>query len=153
MTNKNKIPWYDRDMGWKGIVGWGLGIILLAAGIIALVNYLTKKPTKDNFHFEVTPAKKCSQGPYMTQSGKNHELCKKMWDSKEGRDQIAKYSCLNSQCCGSGLGEGINMGDQWGSGLYVGRPLHFERTPMSNHLWQNEMCNPPILQKDHPSVL
>ena len=40
-----------------------------------------------------------------------------------------------------------------GTGLYSGRPIHFEYTPMSNDLWENEMCNKPILHDNHPSVL
>ena len=147
MTNNNS--WFNVFTDFNHPVGFIFMLTILGLVIWVVVRIAHK----DKFHFEVTPAKKCSEGPYMTQSGKDHELCKKMWASKEGRDQIAKYSCLNAQCCGSGLGEGINMGDQWGSGLYLGRPLHFERTPMSNHLWENEICNPPILQKDHPSVL
>jgi hypothetical protein len=114
--------------------------------------------------FEVTPAKKCSMGCYMTQSGPNHDLCcgkNGMWNTKKGRAEIAKYTCLNGAC-----GEADGMiphgaplrgqplpGNPWGVGQYTGTPLHFQRTPMSNHLWKNEMCNPPILQKNHPSVL
>jgi hypothetical protein len=114
--------------------------------------------------FEVTPAKKCSMGCYMTQSGPNHDLCcgkNGMWNTKKGRAEIAKYTCLNGACGeadgmippGAPLGEEPLPGNPWGVGQYNGMPLHFERTPMSNYLWKNEMCNPPILQKNHPSVL
>tara|TARA_Y100000389_G_C17402932_1_gene486399 strand:- start:35 stop:478 length:444 start_codon:yes stop_codon:yes gene_type:complete len=93
----------------------------------------------ENFRFEVTPAKKCALGPYMTQSGPNHELCKKMWSSKEGREQISKYSCLNGDC---GKASGMEPSFPYGGGAYTGRPLHFKRDPpMSNHLWQNDMCS------------
>jgi hypothetical protein len=119
------------------------------------------KKRKDNFHFEVTPAKRCSLGPYMTQSGPNHELCKKMWGSEKGRAQIAEYTCLNGDCAGADgmappgkyLKGNPVPGNPFGTGMYNGMPLHFERTPMSNALWKNEMCAPPILQKNHPSVL
>ena len=135
-----------------------LGAAALFLLVVVVVGVITLK-RKDNFHFEVTPAKKCSLGPYMTQSGPNHDLCKSMWNSAKGREQIAKYTCLNGQCAGAdGMappGKYVNPapGNPFGTGLYNGMPLHFKRTPMSNALWQNEMCSPPILQKNHPSVL
>tara|TARA_Y100000389_G_C17471034_1_gene530936 strand:- start:5563 stop:5784 length:222 start_codon:yes stop_codon:yes gene_type:complete len=72
-------------------------------------------------------------GPYMTQSGENHELCEKMRNTEEARAEIARYSCA----CGG----------------HKGSPLHMEFTPMSNANWENEMCTKPIVQKNHPSVL
>ena len=110
---------------------------------------------------EITPAKKCSMGPYLTQSGPNHEMCKKMWSTKEGRAQIADYTCLNGQC---GVDSGMippgkflegnpPPGKPWGVGEYNGMPLHFEYTPESDANWNNPRCNPPILRKDRPQVL
>ena len=103
----------------------------------------------EKFHFEVTPAKKCSLGPYMTQSGQDHELCKDMWGTPKGRDRISRYSCLNGDC---GLPSGLTPSDKplkdsplpgnpFGQGQYLGLPLRFEYSPMSNALWKNEMCS------------
>lgn len=72
------------------------------------------------FHFEVTPVKRCEGGPYMTQSGPDHEMCKQLLATKKGDIQYNMYNC--------------------GSG-FVGRPVHFEYTTMSDGMWNNEMCN------------
>ena len=72
------------------------------------------------FHFEVTPAKRCEGGPYMTQSGPDHEMCKQLLATKEGNIQYNMYNC--------------------GSG-FIGRPVHFEYTTMSDGMWENEMCH------------
>ena len=90
---------------------------------------------QDGFHFEVTPAKLCDGGMYMTQTGPNHGMCKKMWMTNAGRQELGHYNCLNGGCDNQGL--------------YNGRPLHMERTPMSDALWQNQMCSPPILSEGY----
>lgn len=87
----------------------------------------------DGFHFEVTPAKKCEGFPYMQTS--NPELldyCDKLLSNPQGRKD---YDMVN---CG---------------GAYVGRPVKFDRTPMSNDKWENEMGNNPWLNKLDPCVL
>ena len=136
-------------------VAWSVGLIVsLLIGVAALFGiYKWGKVcgSNDGFHFEVTPAKRCSLGPYMTQSGPNHELCKKMWSTPEGRDQIAYYTCLNGQCFSPSQGD--TTGKPMGAGLYSGMPIHMPMTPMSDSMWQNKMCNPPIVQKGHPIVL
>ena len=35
---------------------------------------------RDDFHFDLTMAKKCEGYPYMTQNGKQHEECKNPWE-------------------------------------------------------------------------
>ena len=109
------------------------GLIILVIVLTALLLGRVLYRNKDSFRFEVTPAKKCRMGPYMTQSGETHELCEKMRSTEEGRAEIARYSCA----CGG----------------HKGSPLHMEFTPMSNANWENEMCTKPIVQKNHPSVL
>ena len=95
-----------------------LGTIL----IFILFKFLkVSKYQKDNFHFEVTPEKKCEGWPYM-QSSANPELkkyCNKLFSTKEGRNRIKQVSCTNG---------------------FVGRPIHLESTPISNNKWQNERC-------------
>lgn len=92
--------------------------------------------SSENFHFQVTPEKLCQGGPYMISSAPKEvqDYCYKLWSTPEGRCDYAKFNCT-------------------GPG-YVGRPLHFERTPMSNDMWQNSMCDDRV-KKDrfYPSVL
>ena len=129
---------------------------LLTVLFLALVFKFTKVcEISDGFSlssggFQVTPAKLCGAGPYMTSTGPYHEMCKKMWSSPEGRAYIGEYNCLNGTC---GPGLGASIGHPYGEGLYNGRPLHFERTPMSDKNWENNMCQPPVLQEGHPRVL
>ena len=69
----------------------------------------------------------------MTQSGKNHIYCKQLLNSTNGIYEYQRYNC---------------------NGLYYGRPYNNgERTPMSDSLWENHMCNKPVLTPDSPAVL
>jgi len=100
------------------------------------MNYKTLESVWSNNptdNFQVTPAKLCEGGTYMTNGGPNEKMCQKMWSTKDGKSEISKYNCVE--------------------GKYNGRPVHFEFTPMSSPLWRNEMCNPPILSKNSPKVL
>lgn len=74
------------------------------------------------FHFEVTPEKLCTGGPYMISSASKNvqDKCNKIWSTPEGREKLKQVNC-----------EG---------GMYNGSPVHFEFTPMSNDKWENEMC-------------
>jgi len=91
-----------------------LSIIFTGIFYLILCTY-----SKEKFHFEVTPEKKCVGGSYMTQSGPNHEYCKKLRSTPKGRESIDKYSC--------------NKGT-------VGMPKALERTPMSDSSWNNPLC-------------
>ena len=70
--------------------------------------------SKDNFNFEVTPEKLCDGGPYMW-SEKNAKMC-----SELSNDKYYKYNCQG--------------------GLYNGRPVNFEYTPLSDDEWENSRC-------------
>lgn len=83
---------------------------------------------------EITPEKRCDGGKYLTG---NNEYCNNQWSTEEGIKNLSKYNCINN-------------GRQ---GLCHGRPLHFNRTPISNSNWENETTDYPILQDEHPSVL
>ena len=160
-----------KNFNAKELIPWVVAAVLLLG--VAVVIYLIAKQHKDPFDvkvgpgpqikglLEITPAKKCSLGPYLTQSGPNHELCQQLWSTKQGRDQIADYTCLNGQCTlGSGMlppGKFLKNnpppGKPWGTGQYNGMPLHFEYTPESDANWNNPRCNTPIVRKDRPQVL
>jgi len=79
----------------------------------------------ENFHFEVTPSKKCAGGPYMHQSGPENTNCKELLSTQDGIDDYNEYNCDNP-------------------GFY-GRPVHFEYTTLSNDMWQNERCTGPFV--------
>jgi len=147
---------------------WVIAAVVLVGAAIGLCVFLAKK---DNFKttagpgvqglLTITPEKACSMGPYMTQSGPHHEYCKKLWSTPEGRRAISHYTCMNGDCqvadgmqpAGKNLKGEPLPGNPYGVGQFNGMPLYFERTPMSNAMWNNEMCCPPVLQKDHPQVL
>jgi putative membrane protein len=54
--------WYDHDMGWWGYAGMGIGMVLfwalLIAGIIALVMFVTGRPTRQGPPLEEPSAEK-----------------------------------------------------------------------------------------------
>ena len=140
-----------KKFNTENLIPWAVAIVLLI-GVGIVVYLISRKKSKDGFHFEVTPARRGSLGPYLTQSGPNHELCKKMWSTKEGREQISEHNCLNGQC---GVASGMippgkflkgnpPPGKPWGVGQFMGRPLHFEYTPESDANWNNPRCNPRV---------
>jgi len=95
----------------------------LCATLTFVLTYKIAKignPQTDNFHFEVSPGKKCRGYPYM-QSGnpKLLEECTKFLSTEEGKKMA---SC---------------------DGMYVGKPSSFssfEYTPESDHNWENKRC-------------
>jgi hypothetical protein len=91
---------------------------LIIWGIFLLYNHLTKD-IKDNFHFELTPEKKCEGGSYMwSSSPEKQALC-----SKFSKEQLARYECP--------------------AGLYNGRPIWRQgagNIPLSDDNWQNTTC-------------
>ena len=98
-------------------------IVSLCATLSFVLTYKIAKignPQTDNFHFEVSPGKKCRGYPYM-QSGnpKLLEECTKFLSTEEGKKMA---SC---------------------DGMYVGRPSSFpsfEYTPESDYNWENKRC-------------
>ena len=100
-----------------------LGVALLLTLVLAIL-YILGKVSKDGFSFELTSAKKCDGGPYMTQSGPNHEFCTKLLSTQEGRDKYDMFNCA--------------------TGEFHGRPLNFgPLTPLSNSNWENTSCDKP----------
>lgn len=83
-----------------------------------------KKQSKEKFHFELTPEKKCAGGQYMHQT---NEECRQMWSSDKGLEKLAKFNCFNCM-------DGINCQ----TGLYKGRPRNNTNLcEMSDSDWQN----------------
>lgn len=92
--------------------------------ILILVGWMSN--IRDDFTFEVTPAKRCAGGPYMYSSNPElQKLCKNI-----SPDEIAQYSC--------------NPG-------FIGAPVHWNRTSMSDSHWENKMCDE--LSSVGPTVL
>jgi len=95
--------------------------ILIVVGTLILV--FTRKSDTEKYEynlengFETTPQKICSAGKYMLSSAPDSvkDECSKYSD-----DELAEYDCTT---CG-----------------FNGQPVYFERTPMSNDEWKNEMC-------------
>ena len=108
--------------------------------VISILLYVIFKLSKntENFEFELTPEKTCDGGAYLHQSNK---MCQKLWNTPEGRRDLANYNCINGYCNGS-------------QGLYNGRPLNMGyRQDLSNDKWENELATYPILESDSPMVL
>lgn len=104
------------------IIITSLFFIILLKGMLEI-----RDRTKDNFTFEVTPAKKCAGGPYMYSSDKKlQEEC-----SKITNEEMAQVAC----------GQGFH-----------GRPDHFDFTPLSNSKWENERCSSGY-NENEPCVL
>ena len=105
------------------IIILGIACIGAVVGIFYLLQ-MNKMQSKDNFHFELDPAKACRGGPYMWQG--NAELaktCRKLDSTKAGKQAIQSYEC---PCPGS-----------------VGMPARhggFQYTPQSDAQWQNARC-------------
>jgi hypothetical protein len=103
---------------------------LIIFGVFMLYNYLTKD-IKDNFHFELTPEKRCDGGPYMwSSSPEKQALC-----SKFSKEQLARYECPAG---------------------FIGRPIWREgagNIPLSDDNWQNTTCNQIGKNLPDPQVL
>lgn len=89
---------------------------LLFTGIIFLLHYFDNKDSKDSFNFELTPEKHCEGGPYMLSSASPE---KKKFCAQFSNEEKNYFSCPRG---------------------FDGRPVHWERTSMSNDEWRNEMC-------------
>jgi hypothetical protein len=104
-------------------------VTILVSGIIfVIILYLTKQYQKDNFRFELTPEKHCDGGPYMYSS----DPVKKAYCSQFTPSQLAEY-----QCCKG----------------FHGRPVHWNRTDMSDSKWENKMCDSNFNDYSDPKVL
>lgn len=113
--------------------------LLISSVIGAMFLFLIYKLAKvstckgERFHFELPLSKKCQGFPYMQSSDpKLSQQCAEMLSTAQGRHDYAQVNC----------GTGFN-----------GRPVKFDRTAMSNHMWENELCNPPHAQYNSPRVL
>jgi len=95
--------------------------VFATAALLGIYKGTGVNSQRDDFHFDVTMAKKCEGYPYMTQNGKQHEECKKFMETEQGRREYMRYNCRGGQ--------------------YNGRPLYLYTTPMSNKNWKNEMCD------------
>ena len=112
-------------------IGLLLAFAIISASILAAVCHNMK--CGENFLFEVSKPKLCEGGPYMRQ-GKPEldKYCSELLSTKQG---TREYEQMNCTCPG-----------------FVGRPVTFNRTTMSNALWENEMCNPPPLTSDNNTL-
>lgn len=91
----------------------GLGFTLTLILISSILKFKMASDTKDDFFFEVTPEKLCDGGPYMYSSNpEKAKYCSTLTPQQ--------YSAFNCPC-----------------GMYHGRPVHYEYTPMSNDKWEN----------------
>lgn len=98
------------------------GVSVVLTGLLALIFKQAKicPETSEKFHFELTPAKQCMQGPYMWSSAdpEKQAFCNAMLDS----GAVSEYSC----------GTPVMVGLKYnGPGL----------TPISDDHWRNERCN------------
>lgn len=101
----------SRGWSWKFVYPF-FGILYTV--IIALA-YFNLCKCKDNFTFELSPAKKyCNR--YLAPTGPEADF---FYNTKEGQEQ------LDSMCCGGGFG---------------GRPVQYHYTPESNDDWQSDRC-------------
>lgn len=81
--------------------------------------------------FEVTPVKLCEGGEYMHQSEPKKSQCEQLLSTPEGQEEYHEYNCTDP--------------------VFNGRPVHFEYTPLSNDMWENERCDGSLV--DTPRVL
>jgi len=106
-------------------------IVVLLYVIMLYYIYQNMCKQKDSFNFEVSKPKKCEGYPYLLSSSSKElqNYCKELMSTSKGRDQFVSMNCGKK---------------------YVGRPLHFERDPMSDDNWENNMGKPNY---DYPQVL
>lgn len=102
---------------------------ILFTGLIYALNIINSKDNKDNFHFELTPEKHCEGGAYMHSSASPEQ---KKFCSRFTEAQKNEFSC--------------NPG-------FHGRPVHWERTDMSDSKWENKMCDGNFKEYTDPQVL
>jgi|UniRef100_A0A6C0D0U1 hypothetical protein len=113
---------------------------LLSSAILVLILHYAN--LKENFHFELSPYKRCQGGPYMYSS--DPEL-------KAFCDSIPQEQ-LNQAFCNNGVNGGKGGWDRKSHG-FIGMPVHFEYTPMSDDKWENHMCDDQLTNNATPQVL
>ena len=115
--------------------------LLLSAAVYAIIVLLVLHllKLKENFHFEVSPYKKCAGGPYMYSS--DPEL--KAFCDSIPQSQLDQAFCNN----------GVNNGWDRKSHGFIGMPVHFDYTPMSDDKWENHMCDDQLSNNAIPQVL
>ena len=93
----------------------------LVSVIVLTFIYKCCNKNVDSFTFEVSPPKLCQGWPYMQSSAPQEikDYCQKLFSTEKGRDAYNSMNC---------------------PGGFPGRPVHWERTSMSNDKWENEMC-------------
>jgi len=108
-----------------------VGLTFLTIVIFQIILDATKKFSKDNFMFQLTPEKKCDGGPYMYSSDPARQaLC-----SKFSEKDLLRYDCPVG---------------------YHGRPVWWDGATngtLSNDNWQNDTCNQISKDYDDPQVL
>ena len=115
--------------GWVKINN-DLSILIMSVVFTGIIFLLHHFDNKDNFHFELTPEKHCEGGAYMLSSASPE---KKKFCAQFTNEEKKYFSCPNG---------------------FDGRPVHWERTSMSNDQWRNEMCNTDFNDyKEDPRVL
>ena len=108
----------------------------LIATILLLIVYSVGNVPEcgEQFLFEVSKPKQCQGGPYMRQG--NPELdayCNQLLSTPEGRREYSQMNCTQPG--------------------FVGRPVTFNRAPMSDALWKNTTCNaPPAIEPCNTTV-
>jgi len=114
--------------------------LLISSVVGALFLFLIYKLAKvakckgESFHFELPLSKRCEGFPYMQSSNpKLLKKCADMLSTSQGRHDYAQVNC--------------------GTAGFNGRPVHYNYTPESNAMWENERCNPPHPQYNNPCVL
>ena len=104
---------YLLGRGWNSKYVYPFFGILYTVIISLAYFYMCK--CKDNFTFELSPAKKyCNR--YLAPTGPEADF---FYNTKEGQEQ------LDSMCCGGG---------------FSGRPVHYSYTPESNDEWECDRC-------------
>jgi len=105
--------------------------ILIMGILFTIIIFLLKNfDSRDNFYFELTPEKHCEGGDYMHSSSSPD---KKKFCAQFTKEEKNYFTCPNG---------------------FDGRPVHWERTSMSNDQWRNEMCNDNFNDyKEDPRVL
>lgn len=101
-------------------LNWSKDLVIVVFGLLftALVYGMNSvRTTKDNFYFELTPEKHCEGGAYMHSSAPEAQ---KAFCSQFTPQQDREFTCPRG---------------------FHGRPVHWERTSMSDDEWQNKMCN------------
>lgn len=108
--------------------------VLTTLLLLLVYKYAKISEQKDSFHFEVSGPKLCQGGPYMWSSASKEEqdYCNKLMSTPEGQHEYAQMNCQSG---------------------FIGRPVHWDYSSLSNDKWENDTCNPPYINMNDPCVL